>query len=561
MDMILHTATSRKHAGLAHAHTLPFGKAWLGLLALLVVSCLASCLDESPRDRLDDDQAYNSSRNIYINAVATLYNYIGGNSNSQGLQGTKYGVYDYNTFTTDEAIIPIRGGDWYDGGFWQDLFNHNWKADDGSLYDTWKYLYKVVVLCNESLGVIESRRSLLTDDEYAAYRAEVRAIRAMFYAYLMDMYGNVPMAGDAIDRNADARQVARPEMFRHVVGELQAVAPLLPDGHSNYEGACYGRVTRAVAWFLLAKLALNAEVYADTDWTDSVRPDGKDILFTVDGRQMNAWEACVAYCDKITGEGYTLAPVYASNFYIHNENSPENIFVIPMDKMLYSNQFCNLFRSHHYAHAGARSMASENGSCATVSTVRAFGYGTDSLDNRYADCFYSDTVYEAGRLVTLDNGEPLVYRPLAVEINLTYSPYVQTAGARMKKYEDDVTAFNDGNNIDNDIVLYRYADVLLMKAEAKVRQGLDGDAELNAVRSRSGMPWRRATLDNILTERLLELVWEGWRRQDMVRFGRFTGEYDDRVRDAAEQDGHTIVFPIPTKALELNPTLRQNPGY
>lgn len=532
------------------------------ILLLVGTLLLTACLDESPRDRLDDDQTFNSSVNIYNNAVATLYNYIGGYSNSQGLQGTKYGVYDYNTFTTDEAVIPIRGGDWYDGGFWQNLFNYNWKADDGSLLDTWNYLYKVVVLSNESLGVFERYRSLLTDDEYAAYRAEVRAIRAMFYTYLMDMFGNIPMADEQGDKETAAPQMSRPDMFRFVFGELQAVAPLLPDGHSNYEGNCYGRVTRAVAWFLLAKLALNAEVYADADWTDPVRLDGRKLMFTVDGRQLDAWQTCEAYCDKITADGYGLAPVYASNFCIHNENSPENIFVIPMDKMLYSNQFVNLFRSHHYAQGGARSMAAENGTCATLSTVRAFGYGTDSLDNRYADCFYSDTVRDArGRLVTLDNGEPLVYRPLEVTINLTYSPYVQTAGARMKKYEEDVTAYNDGKNIDNDIVLYRYADVLLMKAEAKVRQGLDGDAELNAVRGRSGMPYRRATLDNILAERRLELMWEGWRRQDLIRFGHFTGAYDDRDRSASENDSHTIVFPIPTDVLTLNATLRQNPGY
>ncbi len=161
------------------------------ILFALTFTILTACLDESPRDSLNEDQAYNSARNLYINSVATLYNYIGGNEDFQGLQGTKRGVYDYNTLTTDEAIIPIRGGDWYDGGFWQDLFNHNWKADDEALYGTWKYLYKVVVLCNESLQTLAERRSLLTDEEYNTYCAEVRAIRALFYAYIMDMYGNV----------------------------------------------------------------------------------------------------------------------------------------------------------------------------------------------------------------------------------------------------------------------------------------------------------------------------------------------------------------------------------
>ena len=131
----------------------------------------------------------------------------------------------------------------------------------------------------------------------------------------------------------------------------------------------------------------------------------------------------------------------------------------------------------------------------------------------------------------------------------------------MKKYEVDRTAYSDGRMPDNDIVLYRYADVLLMKAEAKVRNGEEGYAELNAVRSRVGMPAVTATLDNILNERLLELVWEGWRRQDMIRFDTYCKSYDIHTPSELDNKGYTIVFPIPQKACELNTNLKQNPGY
>ena len=106
-----------------------------------------------------------------------------------------------------------------------------------------------------------------------------------------------------------------------------------------------------------------------------------------------------------------------------------------------------------------------------------------------------------------------------------------------------------------------YADVLLMKAEAKVRNGEDGTIELNAVRDRVGMPHREATLDNILEERLLELVWEGHRRQDLIRFGRYHKAYDQRMALPNEGNGYTTVFPIPQKSIELNPNLKQNKGY
>ena len=131
--------------------------------------------------------------------------------------------------------------------------------------------------------------------------------------------------------------------------------------------------------------------------------------------------------------------------------------------------------------------------------------------------------------IYLDNGKPLVYMPLELKLNLSDSPYKQTAGARVGKYEVDRTAYSDGRQVDNDIVLFRYGDALLMEAEAKVRNGEDGSRELNAIRDRVGMPHVEANLDNILKERLLELVWEGWRRQDLIRFGKYTQAYDQRT--------------------------------
>lgn len=530
------------------------------LLFMALIS-LTGCLDENSKDRLDEQQVYTTDKDVYVNAVATLYNYIGGDKDSEGLQGTYRGVYDYNTFTTDEAIIPIRGGDWYDGGFWIDLYTHNWAVDSKPLYDTWKYLYKVIVFSNDGLSTIERHKQLLTDEQYKTYKAEVRAIRALYYYYLMDMFGNIPLVTTVNEDTENAEQASRPEVYKFIVKELQEVAPLLPTGHSNHAGVYYGRVTRSVANFLLAKLMLNGEVYSDANWTDNQRPNGRQTYFTVDGQQMNIWQACKHYCDKVTADGFTLAPDYLSNFYVHNEDSPENIFIIPLDKHLYKSQFQYLFRSRHYAHGGAFGTSSENGASATVSTVRTFGYGTNHVDNRYAYNLYSDTVRVDGNIIRLENGQPLVYVPLAVEPTLTNSPYIKTAGARMAKYEVDRTAFNDGKSPDNDIVLFRYADVLLMKAEAEVRNGENGDRELNLVRNRSRMGYRTATLDNILAERLMELMWEGWRRNDLIRFDRFHQSYDQRTAPATEADRHTIVFPIPSRALDLNEKLKQNKGY
>lgn len=526
-----------------------------------VVLCFCGCLDEHPKDQIDQEAIYNNADNIYKNAVASLYNYIGSNQESEGLQGTCRGIYDYNTLTTDEAMIPIRGGDWYDGGLWENMYKHQWNANDIYFYNVWKYLFKVIVLSNQSLSIIDSHRNLLSDQQASAFSAEVRAIRALFYYYAMDMFGRIPIVTSYNVKLKQVVQNERSEVFRFIFNELQAVAPLLADEHSNIRGDYYGRVTRPVANFLLAKLALNAEVYTVDNWTSGSRQNGKNIFFHVNGERKNAWETCIWYCEQLRQEGYELENDYASNFAVHNESSKENIFTIPLDKNLYPNEYHYLFRSRHYQHGGAYGGASENGTCATISTVKAYGYATDHVDNRFYTNFYADTVFVDGKKVYLDNGEPLVYRPLELKLNLSASPYKQTAGARVAKYEVDRTAYSDGRQVDNDIVLFRYGDALLMESEAKVRNGEDGSVELNAIRQRVGMPLVEANLDNILKERLLELVWEGWRRQDLIRFDKFTKAYDQRTPIDGEETGFTTVFPIPQKCLDLNKSYKQNYGY
>lgn len=534
---------------------------WFKIFYIFLVLCLSSCLDETPKDQMPESGIYDSANSLYVNAVASLYNYVGAHEEGEGLQGTCRGVYDYNTLTTDEAIMPIRGGNWYDGGLWKNMYDHTWTSTDTDLYNVWKYLYKVIVLSTKSLETIDQHKALLTARQLEEYKAEVRAVRAMFYYYAMDMFGRVPIVQSSTQNTADIQQSNRSEVFGYIVKELQATAPLLPNEHSNLQGNYYGRLTRPVAWFLLAKLSLNAEVYTDDNWTDEWRPQGKTIMLDVDGTRMNAWQACIHYCDLIANAGYELEPDYTKNFAVHNENSKENIFTIPLDKMLYTNEFHYLFRSRHYAHGGAYGGASENGTCATLHTMSVYGYNTASADKRLDMNFYTGRVVVDGNEVNLDDGTPLEYMPLAVEQNLTASKYIETAGARMKKYEVDRTAYSDGRMPDNDIVLYRYADVLLMKAEAKVRNGENGDGELNEVRARVGMTSLAATLDNILDERLRELVWEGWRRQDMIRFGTYNKTYDIHTPSEADKKGYTIVFPIPEKVRELNKNIKQNAGY
>ena len=531
--------------------------------SLLSWASCSSYLEENPKDRLDEEAAYSTLSDVQKNGVLSLYNYVGGYVDSQGLQGTGRGIYDLNTFTTDETIMPTRGGDWYDGGFWQGLYLHRWGVNNEAIYATWEYLYRTVILCNGSLERIQDFAEKHPEENVADCVAEVRALRAMFYYYIMDLFGSVPLIEKSDPAVEDIVQEKRSKVFNFIVKELTESSSLLSEERSNQPGVYYGRMTQPVVWFLLAKLALNAEVYTDDDWTDGSRPDGKSIFFEVEGQRLNAWQTVNYYCEKITAAGYTLEKDYTANFAVFNESSEENIFVIPMSKTLYTNQFICLFRSRHYNHAKAYGLSGENGSSATKEVLETFGYDTPQVDARFDYCYFAGPVKDLeGNQILLDDGvTPLVYEPWNVALDVSGKPYEKTAGARMKKYEVDKTGLKDGKLLDNDIVLFRYADVLLMQSEAKARNGENGDAELNLVRSRVGMAPRTATLENLLDERMMELAWEGWRRQDMIRFGVFTRSYSCRPQLPGEENGYTTVFPIPEKVIDMNPQLHQHKGY
>ena len=514
----------------------------------LVTSC---SLDENPRDQIPEEEVYTTKDALFLNTVATLYNYIGGVDEGQGLQGAVRGVYDLQTFGSDEAMLPTRGGDWYDGGLWQHMYRHSWTAGHDLPKNAWLYLYKVITLCNRSLELLETHKSLLSEQELTNYSTEVRALRAIYYWYLIDLFGPVPLVTSTQVSMQDVTQTPRAQVFQFAVDELKASLVDLPYKNSVHIGDYYGRVTYPVALFVLAKLMLNAEVYSGTPH----------------------WQEVIDYCDLIENMGFELESHYRNNFLVQNENSVENIWTIPMDKHLYSNQQQNLYRTYHYRHAAAYGFTGENGSCATKRTLEIFGYGTDDVDERFHENYWSDRVWDLNMNDILDRtGKTLVYYPNEVALDLSDSPYVETAGARMRKYEVDPNATKDGKLMDNDIVLFRYADVLLMRAEAKFRlgganyQGEKGGTaqdDFDAIRLRAGMATRPVTLQNLLDERLLELCWEGWRRQDLIRFGQYRSLYHGETGAPVvdESDGHTSLFPIPADVIALNHNLKQNPGY
>ena len=392
---------------------------------LFIAIAFASCsLDETPNSELPESAAYTSKENLYLNTVSTLYNYIGGYEDGQGLQGTNRGIYDLQTFGSDEALIPLRGGDWYDGGLWQDMYKHSWTDGHDLMKNSWLYLYKVITLCNRSLETLDAYKDLAGEDNHLVWTSEVRALRAMFYWYLIDLFGDVPLVTNSSVSMNEVKREQRAVVFNFCVDELHSVLNFLPDENSTREGDYYGRITQPVAFFILAKLMLQSEVYTG----------------------VARWDECISYCDELDYMGYSLESIYSSNFQVYNQYSRENIFTIPMDKNLFSNQQQNIIRSLHYRHAAAYGYNGENGACATLKALQVFGY-PDDLDPRIVDCYhYTNVNGPDGKPVTDRTGKPLMYEPDKVQLDLSGSPYLETAGARMYKYEFDKNAIKEANS-------------------------------------------------------------------------------------------------------------------
>lgn len=564
---------------------------------LLSSILLAGCsLDETPRSKFSEEEAFSTPKLVYVNTVANVYSSIG-----NGLYGSDGGsVHTFQEFSSDASMIPGRQGDWVDGGAWQNIFLHNFESSVSKYNDVWNNLYRVIGLANSSIDRLN--KYLDEHPEYAEYVYELRALRAVYYYYVMDLFGQVPLVVSSQVSANEVAQSNRSDVFKFVTSELAECIPHLSDSKSQNEGEYYGRITKAVAYMCMAKCAINAPVYTIDDTTPTsysafvgtdksgkataseeqgktVSEMGKNINITLDGKTRNAWETA-AYCaDQIASLGYRLQPSYADNFIVANQNSVENIWTRPNDCVNYKIEDYNIVRTLHYNHGGAIGYQGWNGACSSKQQMLVYGYGTANPDPRLKLNFYTDKDYmeETGKAV--EDGatdKPLEYMPLAVKVDFSAAddPHaMKCAGARMKKYEFDKSTTQQ-YSFNNDLVIWRYADALLLKAEAEYRMGNKAEALtiVNEVRARvAATPRTELTLNDILDERMLELAWEGVRRQDQIRFCTFTEPTADRFKGVThnasagdyndDTQGYTMVYPIPYAVLNLNKKLGQNPGY
>ena len=531
-------------------------------------SACSGFLDEDPKSKIPEEEAYKSEKLVYVNTIATIYTSFGNR-----LYGSTDNVHTLQEFSSDAWILPGRQGDWVDGGKWQSLFLHNYGPGNATIKSTWNALYTIIGNCNTSIDNLETFIQAGGESYLQDYQYEARAVRAILYYHLVDLFGRVPLVTSSKTVMADVNQSSRSEVYQFIVDELTDCIPHLPSGKCQNMGKYYGRVTKAVGYMAMAKVAINSPILSKDDWNDGslvggiakvapyVNQAGKNIKIALDGTTRDAWET-VLYCQKqIEKEGYSLQPNFSQNFSKTNDSSVENIWTQPSDGTTYKVSDYNPTRTLHAAHASAYGLQGWNGACATVEQMKVFKYGTDEQDPRMDMTFFYGPVFVDGKPIDagLGDGAQLCYNPMDVVVDFKEdvpNQILKFAGARMSKYEVDNTTSSYLNH-NNDKVFWRYADALLLAAEAKVRMGQSGDAEVNEIRDRVQAGQKsNVTLQDILDERMLEFSYEGMRRQDQIRFGTYTEPTTDRYAGVhhnvatgdyvVDNTGFTTVFLIPT---------------
>jgi hypothetical protein len=428
--------------------------------------------------------------------------------------------------STDEAVMA-----WNDASI-KDFHWQTWAPNDVFIAAVYSRIMFTVALSNEYIRATSGK----TDAEMVKYNAEARFLRALAYYHALDLFGNPPFVTEADSPGAFfPKQTTRAALFTYVETELKAIENLL--GAPKFE---FARADQAAAWTLLAKLYLNAKVYTGQE----------------------KYTECITYSAKVIAAGYTLAPKYANNFVADNNASPEMILSITSDGQ-HTQTYGGMTYLIHAA-IGGKMPAKDYGV--------GGGWGGIRTTSAFVAKFSDNTGATDKRAMFFSTGQTLEITDISLFTDgwaiSKYSNLTSTGAAAPHAHPDFV---------DTDFPLFRLADVYLMYAEAVLRGGAGGNATnalgyINSLRQRAygnttgNITTAQMTLDFILDERARELYWEGHRRTDLVRYGKFTGgtylwPWKGKAAAGAATESFRDLYPIPSNDLGANPTLKQNPGY
>jgi starch-binding outer membrane protein, SusD/RagB family len=443
----------------------------------------------------------------------------------------EFSLWTLDEMASDEMVAPGRDdGFVWDGGRWDQIHKHNVKPSNKILTLAWGFVFEGISACNEVID--ETEMSPITFDGKDKIVAEIRILRALFYYWAIDNWGNIPFSIDFTDKNLPV-QKNRSYVYNYLITEITSnVGKLQKIPDNNY----YGRVTQGMAYTLLAKIYLNAN-----EWIGEAK-----------------WQEAVNACDSVINiNAYQIENDYFTNFKVHNETSIENIFVIPMNSIFTKDNF------YWYT------LTLNDASRATFE-FKSLMWDEFVLEPGYLDKYESSDIRKNAFLfgqqkdkngvdIVIDS-EPFIYTTTIDN----YMARKKWEGARCCKYEYQPNLEYYVNDMENDFVIFRYADVLLTKLEALNRLGrageMIGDPNLDKIRTRAGVaPLTLSDVsdNNLLDELGREFAWEGHRRQDQIRFGVWGDTWWNKPASGTKAK----LFPIPQSVLNANPNLEQNTGY
>ncbi|HLP37608.1 RagB/SusD family nutrient uptake outer membrane protein [Lacibacter sp.] len=448
-------------------------------------------------------------------------------------------TWELHETSTDECVVPIRGGGWFDNGKWRDMHFHTYKSDNPVLKDSWSTIQTGISRCNTALLVLEKADDGPAKKEYIA---QVRTVRAYYHFLMMDLWGNVPIVTKADLSEGLPGTKTRTEVFNFIEKELKEAEVDLTE---KVDASTYGQITKWMAKTLLAKLYVNALAYTGTP----------------------KWDDCISKCTEVISSGkYDLTSNFLSIFaYNNGPQIKEIIFSIVNDEPQKATQLT--FPQRFLPGGFSNSVDYKAGTWAGYSTLSEFyDKFNDPNDQRNKQWRIGLQAFSNGAPVMEGTKQVQIQKELKWGVVDPANPFNVGAcdtcnwmGAKNMKYSFDPTSTSSG--LSNDFVLFRYADVLMMKAEAEARKADNPNlalAAFNQVRARSNAAALPAlTWDIMLDERGREFAYEGWRRNDMIRFGKWESAFGLKTDNTITRR----IYPIPQFFISGNPNLKQNPGY
>ncbi|WP_375324910.1 RagB/SusD family nutrient uptake outer membrane protein [Flagellimonas sp. GZD32] len=489
--------------------------------------------------------------------------------NVRGYLSDQANTYALNEVTTDAQLIPTRGADWGDNGRWRKLHQHEWGLEDSDVITPFEQWTSSQLLASQ---IMDERSNAPAD-----VIAQARFLRAYSMFVTLDLYGQVPFRDTSLPSNSVPEVLTGQAAVDFIISDLDECISSLPTTPAN-SGDDLVEPSKAAARFLKAKILLNKHVYLNQLNGGGGTPDSADMA------------AVVSLVDQIEADGFALHDDYFEIFKKSADSETIWITESNVQNMIYAPLHLNSF--------GLAGGGGWNG----FSTLAEYYdlFEGDSESNRVETDLTPLDGQEERRGGVPPEGLPFTNREGTTEVSgyefgsnvgfgflinqqydLDGTKLTDRQGNDLKFGRDFVDGTGDKNLINNSErtgiriikynprfgqttqhkVIFRWADALLMKAEAQFRSGQDPTALINQLRAiRGATPLVSVGESDILDERARELYTENWRRNDLIRFGEYLRDWE--FKGTAEiENTKRLLFPIPLPQLLANPNLSQNPGY